>query len=671
MCDNRMFRIIDKQGFKSDVEPYPKAACNVLVYVSPWRSCKTWQRAGYTSLMFNIFLPILKLPESIQNASDFNGIPAETQFIRSRQYFLFVGHKQSSNMLYSHSIFYAYDMFLQQRNLLMYSNRAAFAFKLFYEIDVLPTRILLQAYLVQLADSKETYTLTTSVCPNTPPFADICIQATLGSRKYLYFKISERILKGILNFERHIASIQMKTHSVWNLQCRTKCTFSKWSSVLFNIRKTRLDINVQDFPLEKLFLKYLFPNSTIIVNETVLATYNSYGASMFTNGGTNELQFVRLETRGYAFVTCTNIVDVSQLSLLGLTKCFDLYTWACSLCSVFMLSLLCNLLCEPNKFRFGNTLVYSGAFLGALIEQSLERLQGKRSRVFAWSWILVSVVISNAYRGDNIMDIISPIRREKLSTFAQLFKHNFTFLSSFYKGDGLESKFRIMIEQWVGWEYGNSLENASVTNHSDTIGVLGNQIKLRGIHRNYGKNSSVAVKNICKRLWHPEIRADITAEITDPQFYENKLKECKRLAYVEDYNVVYDMYFKLLKVKNPNLITISREYLDSLALTWLFRGAPVSTTALEIRLASLMQSGIVQTVQGWHWNQAENGILQQRRPEVKKVTTEDNVVVLFYLYLLCVLLAATSFLREKFTDLLYHIKLYWAKCFNTTKPIRI
>ncbi len=70
----------------------------------------------------------------------------------------------------------------------------------------------------------------------------------------------------------------------------------------------------------------MFQNST--VSTDIRYSYNQLPLpQIYIEHSVSRMQFVRIENKGFHFVKCANIFNVSGLSFIGLVSAFDLSSW--------------------------------------------------------------------------------------------------------------------------------------------------------------------------------------------------------------------------------------------------------------------------------------------------------------------------------------------------------
>ncbi|OXA47952.1 hypothetical protein Fcan01_17022 [Folsomia candida] len=130
------------------------------------------------------------------------------------------------------------------------------------------------------------------------------------------------------------------------------------------------------------------------------------------------------------FVTCGG-TSTSSVNFSGFISCFDFYTWILLLTSIFTLSsfLIITYTLRSKQPLIGVQISFEVS-IRALLEQgehTTKKSQTFLSYLFG-PWILITIVLTNAFKGKNITDLTSPLRLEGITNFSQFKTHpvNFT-----------------------------------------------------------------------------------------------------------------------------------------------------------------------------------------------------------------------------------------------------
>lgn len=152
-----------------------------------------------------------------------------------------------------------------------------------------------------------------------------------------------------------------------------------------------------------------------------------------TNG-----KFASYQEVAFQFITCDGIKQIgSRVSFNGYVAAFDVWTWTLLLSSVLVTPIIIDVLSKSShsigKQRSLQCLMLS--FVKSLLEQGDSWLTNPKTSFtypIAMTWMLMSIVISNAYKGDNITSLTSPNRPKLVETYQDLLDGGFNIYGKTY-----------------------------------------------------------------------------------------------------------------------------------------------------------------------------------------------------------------------------------------------
>lgn len=119
---------------------------------------------------------------------------------------------------------------------------------------------------------------------------------------------------------------------------------------------------------------------------------------------------------------CGNTGSLDRLSLAGLISAYDEFSWI--LVAILSITTLIVL-----RWYCGNTLWKSATYAAHLcIEQGID-LNTKTSKIIITVWLLMGIILTTGYKGDNIANLVSPVPYQKVRKFDDLIRENFLFYS--------------------------------------------------------------------------------------------------------------------------------------------------------------------------------------------------------------------------------------------------
>jgi len=131
---------------------------------------------------------------------------------------------------------------------------------------------------------------------------------------------------------------------------------------------------------------------------------------------------------GLQFIPC-DVLHKGSLSIIGYVSAFELPVWACLIfiivISVVALKTVESFIYSDGKKSY-NTLFAPISFL---LEQGVQLAYHVFTRLVVVVWIGMGVVLSNAYKGQNITDLTAPLPPVPIKYFKELLELNFTVIS--------------------------------------------------------------------------------------------------------------------------------------------------------------------------------------------------------------------------------------------------
>lgn len=207
------------------------------------------------------------------------------------------------------------------------------------------------------------------------------------------------------------------------------------SKYLYNWKK--------EYSVENFLLLTLFPNSSLYKGASFERDDNLPVSGMLVIESSEVYYGFRQSIQGNRYVTCATGLGFEWFaSLTGFFSIFDLASksWILLFCfgggtGIFFVC------CTANINRVADYIWYSMFSIVILLEQGFTvpkilRLPKCLAHINVLmpiyiGWIIVGVVLSNAYRGANIDKLIAPIPEKRFETFDQIVQNNFTVYVEF------------------------------------------------------------------------------------------------------------------------------------------------------------------------------------------------------------------------------------------------
>lgn len=443
------------------------------------------------------------------------------------------------------------------------------------------------------------------------------------------------------NLENMVASHFIKAKTTWSVICG-HCVTPK-----SRIEQTHLQRPAQWRAIpdkEYIFLLMLFQNSSIIGNQSSflgIAGKTFLFPSLESTLRKNILLFSPEDRkRGYHFTTCAGVEEVGLLTLKGLVSAFDSTTWICLICFSLFTYLIIKGIVVGSKSR--DVFFLS---LSILMEQGCRGNISRKSFWIAGTWLLVGVVVSNVYRGDNITAITAPLPRLKLEYFHQLLDQNFSYYMT------LQSSLEIL-----AIENHNKVIDTVLTSLDDMrliiikvdflkyhpmLGNIRNPRKIAESVAGSANNFSNLTTIVRQTIWPNS--ASNAKNFTNLNFFIPFVEECTK-AFVSSFRDATIMSQKLTrslseKGRDPQLVTTSKKPIGDVSYSLHLLHVPLPANYIFKRIQLVWSSGIsgmwddlsILSFTRAKSKEAAYALYKARLP--KKLDLKGNTVVIFFIYL--------------------------------------
>jgi hypothetical protein len=244
----------------------------------------------------------------------------------------------------------------------------------------------------------------------------------------------------------------------------------------------------------------------------------------------NGLNFIRSRDK-LTFLSCGR-TSSREISFMGFVSAFDGITWALTLSSYVGLRVLISIWVS---FRVGAKVllirmaIVFVSSVDILLEQGDNTLSGNsKQKKSLWLYLvtsgllLVGVVLSNLYRGENISELSAPHPIKPLISFTDLLKFNYTIYSKI-DGNTEESLFRELSEHQV--LYNSSAINKYTEFYSYFYGFDRNVHPMRG-------NSKLMEIIRNRTRFDPDETLQLARGITGNYSFEATLLKCQDVSII-------------------------------------------------------------------------------------------------------------------------------------------
>ncbi|CAL8134125.1 unnamed protein product [Orchesella dallaii] len=359
-----------------------------------------------------------------------------------------------------------------------------------------------------------------------------------------------------------------------------------------------------------MLLHMVFPNSTMGYDANTTSAIRRAGDIQFEDTAN---PYTAFEETGFKFITCRlglitcGGVVRGTVSLIGYVSAFDNWIWAWF--AIFVIAASTAVVLSSGFLTVELTMFERISTLDCIfmpLDTALE--QGS-----------VGVVLSKAYKGQNVMDLSSPIPLIKPTKFTDLVEMNFTIYT--YPVD----------EQTIEFEKPNILSNLILEADSGN-GIVQKYMRIHEKLANFTNNELFnSIRN------------------TSYVRYVEKIKSCDRTAFmgwsdeIESSRLhLYDILSNAGRHSDKEFISLGEETLFQMTKGWTLRNVAIVTKDILTRMSAMLESGI-----GPQWKKIEKLVknlqlilkTQGRLRSLPALALNDNISVVFYVH--CGLLIAT------------------------------
>jgi len=314
------------------------------------------------------------------------------------------------------------------------------------------------------------------------------------------------------------------------------------------------------------------------------------------------------------------------LSLLGYISAFDLTTWV-----LFLFSFISSVVVWNRIFVKGKGGSFAAMFIPKiLLGQSTNEIG--HVRLLTGVWVLMGLILSNNYQGNNIDQLTSPHELKKYETFDEIFDNNFTFhsLPTKYKFLLAISKLAEFHDSWPGSWYASEVKFAKMYFHK--------KIKPSG------ESHQDAMEPIIKL---PSNILELKAMV-EFSYYVEIISKCGKDVFADTLPYVDKLRSKLRLDKSQ--ISQSKIAFGQIYQLWQLEHLQITAEEYARRRFGIVESGLVHIWNEWKDHlESWNDTVQEAKQVsilVKPLSLKGNLVVVFYVDLVLKSLCIFTFVCE-------------------------
>lgn len=360
---------------------------------------------------------------------------------------------------------------------------------------------------------------------------------------------------------------------------------------------------------------------------------------------------------GFQFLTCGG-VTLGSLSLIGYISAFDNMVWLMIFITIGITSILYFVITQiPYKFKVSSSLLnYIMMPLDAGLEQgnkiAVNTKQLKHLYFLSSAWILTMVVISNAYRGQNITHLTHPVPPVKPELFTDLVAANFS-IDSIVAG----KPSAVVLDLYYGIWYG-MFQNYSMSSlyHQKpyTFNEMLKNVENNSIVRKYQQVENLLPSNVTHTEWTKRIQQGLS-------YFMDKIQSCNHSAFLGWSDQVMEGVHKLksnlrgsknyTKAQVNMVVSAGRESILVSRKGWTLAEVTMPILKVLSVITSIHETGIAKQWKGWDtWLKTLKYLKEFHEfgDDPVRLTMNDNISVVFYVHLVLLGFCMVILVAEKF-----------------------
>ncbi|CAL8129394.1 unnamed protein product [Orchesella dallaii] len=390
---------------------------------------------------------------------------------------------------------------------------------------------------------------------------------------------------------------------------------------------------------------------SIFLNVTTSATMAKRHFDFLTFTTTEPITEVFFNTFNHAvhFITCASTETPGILSIVGYISAFDMPTWLMLLGGGLASGLLLH------KFMLMRQKVLKSDWYSVSFVYNIILAQGTKFIHFEkWiggSWIIVGVVITFFYQGENINRLTAPILPKRMQTFDELLNSNLT-IDSVHSSMILIRMLNELTDSYRKQGHPEQVEGFYQMFEKSLSETVGDLMLFLQIY--YVKHTNMTMNQIRKKLQNrmlvPHTFHEFIKEL-DSDYHFGKISKCGQNVLVATLGNIKELEGRLrLGGTDQENIVVSKTNFGFTYDSWTFEGVPWPSIAFSMKMRSLFHSGLVALWKGWidrlkGWNSSLI-LARSTKVKVKGLSTSDNVVVVFYIHSAIIAVAMLAFCAE-------------------------
>jgi hypothetical protein len=384
--------------------------------------------------------------------------------------------------------------------------------------------------------------------------------------------------------------------------------------------------------------------------------------------------YMSLHSTAYSFLTCDGLLSFPRPSFFLFLSAFNPTVWVALLIATFSLAFFLQISfnlseykqhCQQQNSRGSSSVSALLLPLTILLEQGINIKHHSSCitlTILIHSWSLVCVILSNAYKGQNIVELTAPLKPTLLDSFKQLVEFKFSIFSK------KQQLYQFDKEEYTDHYLHDMTEfMRAFYLFTDSIGKDKEGGKMDSDHPWNGENYT-ELRDLVENVF----RQTTALNKAENRTLLETILECNRSALVDVSDTVDTYEVQLRRMRGNKFIGKGKPpFLFPVESGWMTRS--VKDPSLDRRLQRILQAGIprmwkdyrkylvglkmkgerkernrsTQADDEYIWEVNDNGGDGQNNR--KPLSLEGNLRVAFYLFAFILLFAFTVFVFESIT----------------------
>lgn len=449
-------------------------------------------------------------------------------------------------------------------------------------------------------------------------------------------------------------------------------TVSIFMTFLFEDQHTSIDQHFADRPEGLELLATMFPNLTIF-NNFLAGKEQMPVPTIYPRRHPYVLQNIFWpDYQLWHFLSCIKYEPPSALSFDGFLSAYDKYSWMALGITSFITVMASVLILRRRNI---------GDFVFQMYQILLCQDAGgfTTGRLVVGPWLLIGIILSNGYQGNNITELTKPLKSTPLNTFEEIVNNNFTIHTPI--DTGVLSSFKSMLDE-VGPDLltGFEVQSQDVFEKFQLSALM---ITYRPGGNDYDYDVNITMlqeleQRMINLMWYPVHVLELTQVVTNYSVYiANKFANSTKAAYVDTIFNVMSMEQFIRKSTEREIgykVHFNTKPYKIFYNTFAFDKFPIPAKQFNTKMYSIYQSGLYNIwidrikVRKSRKSNELHAKLDAEESAPKRIGMSDNVKTVFYVFGIFLASSTLFIIRE---HLQWTLSNNWAAVLSLDGRIRV